>query len=104
MCACCSLAPPTSPSFARLRAAGTANLSPRAGGAGRRVGLMRGAGGARGMVAGAAASTFLVIGVLLILFPLVTSTVLAVAALATSMGLAGFAIARRRRRRESDVA
>jgi len=41
---------------------------------------------------------------LLILFPLVTSTVLAVAALATSVWLAGFAIARRRRRRESDVA
>jgi len=68
------------------------------------VALMQVAGGARRMVAGAAASTFLVIGVLLILFPLVTSTVLAVAALATSVWLAGFAIARRRRRRESDVA
>jgi len=68
------------------------------------VALMQVAGGARRMVAGAAASTFLVVGVLLILFPLVTSTVLAVAALATSMWLAGFAIARRRRRRESDVA
>src|SRR5882762_1241317 len=68
------------------------------------VALMQVAGGARRMVAGAAASTLLVVGVLLILFPLVTSTVLAVAALATSVWLAGFAIARRRRRRESDVA
>jgi hypothetical protein len=43
------------------------------------------------------------VGVLLILFPLVTSTVLAVGALAASLGLAGYADARRRRRRETDV-
>src|SRR6267378_1300886 len=46
------------------------------------VALMQVAGGARRMVAGAAASAFLVVGVLLILFPIVTSTVLAVGALA----------------------
>ena len=68
------------------------------------VALMQVAGGARRMLAGAAASALLVVGVLLILFPLVTSTALAIAALATSMWLAGFAMARRRRRRESDVA
>jgi cardiolipin synthase len=67
------------------------------------VALMQAAGGARRMIAGAAATLFLVIGVALILFPLVTSAVLAVGALATSVWLAGFAIARRRRRRESDV-
>jgi hypothetical protein len=42
-------------------------------------------------------------GVMLVLFPIVTSTVLAVGALATSLWLAGVAVARRRRRRESDV-
>jgi cardiolipin synthase len=67
------------------------------------VALMQAAGGARRMLAGAAATLFLVIGVMLILFPIVTSTVLAVGALATSFWLAGFAVARRRRRRESDV-
>ena len=46
---------------------------------------------------------FLVMGVMLVLFPIVTSTVLAVGALATSLWLAGIAVARRRRRRESDV-
>jgi hypothetical protein len=40
---------------------------------------------------------------MLILFPIVTSTVLAVGALATSVWIAGFVVARRRRRRESDV-
>ena len=55
------------------------------------------------MVAGAAAVAFFVVGVLLILFPLVTSAVLAVSALAASLGLAGYADARRRRRRETDV-
>jgi hypothetical protein len=39
----------------------------------------------------------------LILFPLVASAVLAVGALATSVSLAGYALARRRRRRESDA-
>jgi cardiolipin synthase A/B len=67
------------------------------------VALMQAAGGARRMLAGAAAAFFLVIGVMLILLPIVTSVVLAVGALATSVWLAGFAIARRRRRRESDV-
>jgi cardiolipin synthase len=67
------------------------------------VALMRAATGARRMLAGAAATLFLVVGVALILFPLVTSTVLAVGALATSAWLAGFALARRKRRRESDV-
>jgi cardiolipin synthase len=67
------------------------------------VALMQVAGGARRMVAGAAAVLFLIIGVSLILFPLVTSTVLAIGALATSAWLAGFALARRRRRRESDA-
>lgn len=67
------------------------------------VALMQAAGGARRMVAGAAAVVFFVVGVLLILFPLVTSTVLAVGALAASLGLAGYADARRRRRRETDV-
>ena len=64
---------------------------------------MQVAGGARRTLAGVAASAFLVVGVLLIFFPIVTSTVLAVGALATSFWLAGFALARRRRRRESDV-
>jgi len=67
------------------------------------VALLQAAGGARRMVAGVAASALLVVGVLLILFPLSTSTVLAGGALATSMWLGGFALARRRRRRESDV-
>ena len=68
------------------------------------VALIQVAGGARRMLAGAVAAAFLVIGALLILFPIVTSAVLAVGALATSFSLAGFALARRRRRRESDVA
>jgi len=55
--------------------------------------------GARRMVAGAPASTFLVVGVLLILFPLVTSTVLRRRRAGDIVWLAGFAIARRRRRR-----
>jgi len=67
------------------------------------VALMQVAGGTRRMLAGAAAVAFLVIGVMLVLFPIVTSTVLAVGALATSLWLAGIAVARRRRRRESDV-
>jgi len=67
------------------------------------VALMQVAGGARRMVAGAAAALFFVIGVLLVLFPLITSAVIAVGALATSFGLAGYALARRRRRRDSDA-
>jgi CDP-diacylglycerol--glycerol-3-phosphate 3-phosphatidyltransferase/cardiolipin synthase len=67
------------------------------------VALMQAAGGARRMLAGTAAAFFFIVGVLLVLFPLVTSAVLAVFALATSLLLAGYADARRRRRRESDV-
>lgn len=67
------------------------------------VALMQAAGGARRMLAGAAAAVFAVIGVLLVLFPLVTSAVFAAGAFATALGLAGYALARRRRRRESDV-
>lgn len=67
------------------------------------VALMQVAGGARRMVAGAAAGVFFVIGILLFIFPVITGAVLAVGALATSLGLAGYALARRRRRRESDV-
>ena len=66
------------------------------------IALIQAAGGARRMLAGAAASVFLIVGVMLILFPIMTSTVLAVAALAASFWLAGFALARRRRRRDSD--
>jgi len=67
------------------------------------VALMQAAGGARRMLAGVAATLFFAVAVLLVLFPLVTSAVLALGALATSLWLAGFALARRRRRRESDV-
>ena len=67
------------------------------------VALVQVAGGTRRMLAGTAAVAFLVMGVMLVLFPIVTSTVLAVGALATSFWLAGFALARRRRRRESDA-
>jgi cardiolipin synthase len=67
------------------------------------VALIQAAGGARRMLAGAAAVFFFTAGVALIIFPLVTSTVLAIGALATSVWLAGFAVARRRRRRESDA-
>lgn len=67
------------------------------------VALMQAASGARRMLAGAAAAFFFLVGVSLIFFPLVTSTVLAIATLATSAWLAGFALARRKRRRESDA-
>jgi phosphatidylserine/phosphatidylglycerophosphate/cardiolipin synthase-like enzyme len=67
------------------------------------VALMQAAGGARRMLAGAVASVLAIIGVLLILFPLVMSAVLAVGALVTSLGLGGYALARRRRRRVGDV-
>ena len=67
------------------------------------VALMQVAGGARRMLAGAAAAVFGVAAVLLLLFPTIVSAVLAVGALATSLGLAGYALARRRRSRESDV-
>ena len=67
------------------------------------VALMRAAGGARRMLVGAASAVFLIVGVSLILFPIIASTVLAVGALATSLWLAGYMVARRRSRRESDA-
>jgi cardiolipin synthase len=67
------------------------------------VTLIQAATGARRMLAGAVALAFAVIGVALILFPLVTSAILAVGALASSISLAVYAVARRRRRRESDA-
>ena len=67
------------------------------------VALMQAASGARRILAGAAAAVCFLVGVSLISFPLVTSTVLAIASLATSAWLAGFALARRKRRRESDA-
>ena len=67
------------------------------------VALMQAATGARRMLAGAAAAVFFVVGVSLIFFPIASSTVLAIATLATSAWLAGFAVARRKRRRESDA-
>ncbi len=67
------------------------------------VALMQAAGGARRLLVGTAAALFLIVGVSLILFPIIASTVLAVGALATSLWLAGYLVARRRRRRESDA-
>ena len=67
------------------------------------VTLIQAATGARRMLAGAVALAFAVIGVALILFPLTTSAILAVGALASSVSLAVYAVARRRRRRESDA-
>ncbi len=67
------------------------------------IALIQAAGGARRMLAGAAAGLFAIIGVCLILFPLTASAVLAVGALATSLWLAGYTVARRRRRRETDA-
>lgn len=67
------------------------------------VALVQAAGGAWRMVAGAGAVLFALLGTLLIALPTVTSAVLAVAAFGTSLGLAGYALARRRRRRESDA-
>lgn len=67
------------------------------------VALVQAAGGAWRMLAGAGALLFAVMGTLLIALPTITSAVLAVAAFGTSLGLAGYALARRRRRRESDA-
>jgi cardiolipin synthase len=66
------------------------------------VALMQAAGGARRMLVGAAASLFFIVGLMLILFPLVASAVLAVGAFAASLWLAGYVVARRRRRHTSD--
>jgi cardiolipin synthase len=62
------------------------------------------AGGARRMVAGAASIVFAVVGALLLVFPTVTSLVLASGALAMALGLASYALARRRSRRRTDAA
>ncbi|HJS44710.1 MAG TPA: phospholipase D-like domain-containing protein [Gemmatimonadales bacterium] len=67
------------------------------------VALLQAATGARRLLAGTVALGFALVGVALILFPLVTNVILAVGALATSVSLAGYAVARRRRRRESDA-
>jgi cardiolipin synthase len=67
------------------------------------VALIQAATGARRMFAGVAATVFAVAGVALILFPLVSSAILAIGALGTSLMLAGYAVARRRRRRDSDA-
>ena len=54
------------------------------------------------MVAGAAALFFAGVGLIVILFPTAATIVLAALAFGTSVGLAGYALARRRRRRHSD--
>jgi cardiolipin synthase len=68
------------------------------------IALVQVAGGARRMLAGAAAATLAVLGGLLLLFPTAGTVVLATAALATSLGLAVYALARRRTRRRTDAA
>jgi len=68
------------------------------------IALVQVAGGARRMIAGAAAIALAVVGALLLLFPTVTSVVLASGALAISLSFAGYAVARRRRHRRSDAA
>jgi cardiolipin synthase len=68
------------------------------------IALVQVAGGARRMVAGAAAVPLVALGVLLLVFPTATSLVLAAVTLALSLGLASYALARRRHRRRSDAA
>ena len=68
------------------------------------IALVQVAGGARRMVAGAAAVPFAVVGALLLVFPTATSLVLAACSLALSVGLASYALARRRSRRKTDAA
>jgi cardiolipin synthase len=67
------------------------------------VAFVQVAGGAWRMLAGAAALMLAVLAALLVVFPTVTGAVLAVVAAGSSLGFAGFALARRRRRRESDA-
>lgn len=67
------------------------------------VALVQVAGGARRMLAGAAAIVFALGGMLLILFPTVMSVALAAGAFGTSVALAGYALARRRRQRQADA-
>jgi len=66
------------------------------------IALVQVAGGARRMVAGAAAIVLAVLGALLLVFPTVISVVLASGALAMALGLASYALARRRSRRRTD--
>ena len=67
------------------------------------IALVQVAGGARRMVAGAAAIPLAVMGALLLVFPTATSVVLAAITLAMALGLASYALARRRSRRRSDA-
>jgi cardiolipin synthase len=67
------------------------------------VALVQVAGGARRHVAGAAAFVFALAGTLLVLFPTAASILLAALAFGTSVALAGYAVARGRRRRQTDV-
>jgi cardiolipin synthase len=68
------------------------------------IALVQVAGGARRAVAGGAAVALTVLGGLLLVFPTVASAVLATGALALSLGLAAYALARRRTRRRGDAA
>jgi cardiolipin synthase len=68
------------------------------------VALVQVAGGARRMLAAAAASVFAIAGTLLLLFPTAAGAVLAAVAFGAALGLAGYALARRRRRRQTDGA
>jgi len=68
------------------------------------VALVQVAGGARRMLAGAAAGVLAVAGTLLLLFPTVTGAALATVAFSAALGLAAYALARRRRRRQTDGA
>ena len=87
-----------------LPAAATHKRSRRELQAAAAIALVQVAGGARRMVAGAAAIALAVVGALLLLFPTVTSLVLASGALAMSLSFAGYALARRRSRRRTDAA
>ncbi|HYT83111.1 MAG TPA: phospholipase D-like domain-containing protein [Gemmatimonadales bacterium] len=68
------------------------------------VALVQVAGGARRVLAGVAASVFAFAGTLLLLFPTFAGAVLAAAAFTAALGFAGYAMARRRRRRQADAA
>jgi len=67
------------------------------------IALVQVAGGARRMLAGAAATVLGVVGALLLIFPTVTSIVLASGALGIAFGFAAYALARRRRRRTDAI-
>jgi cardiolipin synthase len=68
------------------------------------IALVQVAGAARRMLAGAAAATLAVLGGLLLVFPTAMTIVLATGALASALGLAAYALARRRTRRRTDAA